>query len=86
MQGNKKLNEVRIHPTQKPVALYSWLLQNFAEENWKILDTHLGSGSLAIACHLLGFDLLGIEIEKHYYNSAMQRLINKQKSLSLFEL
>lgn len=63
MQGNKKLNEKRIHPTQKPVALYAWLLTNFAQEGWRILDTHLGSGSIAIACDNLGFPLLGIEID-----------------------
>lgn len=74
MQGNKKLNEVRIHPTQKPVALYAWLLTNYAKPGWKILDTHLGSGSIAIACHSLGFPLLGIELDKHYYDAASRRL------------
>ena len=74
MQGNKKLNETRIHPTQKPVALYSWLLSKFAESGWKILDTHLGSGSIAIACHNLGFSLYGIEKDPHYYSLAMERI------------
>lgn len=76
MQGNKRLNEKRIHPTQKPVALYMWLLSNFAKEGWKILDTHLGSGSIAIACESLSFSLHGIEIEEHYYNAAKERLRN----------
>ena len=56
-QGSKKLNEIRIHPTQKPVKLYEWILMNYAKEGDKILDTHLGSGSIAIACHNLKFDL-----------------------------
>lgn len=75
MQGNKKLNEVRIHPTQKPVALYSWILQTYAESGWRILDTHLGSGSSAIACDLLGFPLTGIEIEEVYFNAARNRIL-----------
>lgn len=74
MQGNKKLNEKRIHPTQKPVALYSWILQKYAKEGWKILDTHLGSGSIAIACKQLDFDLVGFEIEPVYYTGACSRL------------
>lgn len=84
MQGNKKLNEKRIHPTQKPVALYGWLLTKFAQEGWKILDTHLGSGSIAIACFELGYPLLGIELEKLYYDAAKSRLLNHQKQLRLF--
>lgn len=84
MQGNKKLNEKRIHPTQKPVALYGWLLNNYAKEGWKILDTHLGSGSHAIACYQLGFSLLGIELDKQYYDAARKRLIECQKQPMLF--
>lgn len=84
MQGNKKKNEHRIHPTQKPVALYSWILQTYAKEGWKILDTHLGSGSIAIACHDLGYELLGIEIEKQYYDGARKRILEHQKILTLF--
>lgn len=84
MQGNKKKNEVRIHPTQKPVALYAWLLQNYAKEGWKILDTHLGSGSIAIACHDLGHSLLGIEIDKQYYDRARKRILEHQRNLTLF--
>ncbi|MBD5414863.1 MAG: site-specific DNA-methyltransferase [Bacteroides sp.] len=84
MQGNKKLNEKRIHPTQKPVALYAWLLTKFAQEDWQILDTHLGSGSIAIACDCLGHSLLGIEIDEHYYNAARERIIEHQNQLRLF--
>ncbi|MDO5395810.1 MAG: site-specific DNA-methyltransferase [Bacteroidales bacterium] len=76
MQGNKRLNEKRIHPTQKPVALYRWLLTNYAKPGWKILDTHLGSGSSAIAARDLDFEFTGIEIDETYYNGAVERLEN----------
>lgn len=81
-QGKK--DDPRFHPTQKPVELYTWLLNNFAKEGDTILDTHLGSGSSAIACHLLGFKMLGIELDDFYYQKAKERLINKQKQLLLF--
>lgn len=84
MQGNKKKNEHRIHPTQKPVALYAWLLQTYAKEGWRILDTHLGSGSIAIACHELGYKLLGIEIDKQYYDGARQRILEHQMTPTRF--
>jgi site-specific DNA-methyltransferase (adenine-specific) len=64
----------KLHPTQKPVALYKWLLSNYAKEGDTILDTHLGSGSIAIACHDLGFDLTGYELDEDYFNSASERL------------
>jgi len=66
--------EKKIHPTQKPVALYKWLLENYAKEGDRILDTHLGSGSIALACHALGFGLVGCEIDKEYYDGARKRL------------
>ena len=67
-------DKIRIHPTQKPVKLYEWLLMNYAKEGDKILDTHLGSGSIAIACHNLGYDLTACELDKEYYEAAMKRL------------
>ncbi len=73
MQGNKKLNEKRIHPTQKPVALYAWLLNNYASPGFRILDTHLGSGSSMIAAWDLGFEFTGIEIDPVYYKAAVNR-------------
>ena len=83
-QDNMKNKEVRIHPTQKPVKLYEWLLMNYAKEGDKILDTHLGSGSIAIACHNLGYDLVGCELDKEYYNAACKRLKQHQAQLTIF--
>lgn len=74
----------RFHPTQKPVKLYSWILQNYAKEGDKILDTHLGSGSIAIACHDLKYDLTGCEIDKDYFSSMLERVKIHQSQLSLF--
>ena len=74
----------RIHPTQKPVKLYEWLLDNYAEEGQTILDTHLGSGSIALACHNRGFDLTAFEIDEEYYNNAVKRLKTHQQQLTMF--
>jgi len=76
--------ERRIHPCQKPVQLYKWLLQNYAKEGDKILDTHLGSGSIAIACWDLGYDLTGYEIDKEYYDNACLRLERHKAQGQLF--
>ena len=74
----------KIHPTQKPYQLYEWLLMNYAKEGDKILDTHLGSGSIAIACHNLKYDLTACELDKEYYDAAMLRLKQHQKQIRLF--
>lgn len=74
----------KIHPTQKPVKLYEWLLMNYAKEGDKILDTHLGSGSIALACHNLNFDLTACELDTEYYNAAMKRLKQHQQQLTMF--
>ena len=79
LQYDMKNKETRIHPTQKPVKLYEWLLMNYAKEGDKILDTHLGSGSIAIACHNLGYDLTACELDKEYFNAAIKR-INQHKA------
>jgi len=84
LQQNMKNKEIRIHPTQKPVKLYEWLLMNYAKEGDKILDTHLGSGSIAIACHNLGFDLTACELDKEYYDAAMKRLNDHKLQQKLF--
>ncbi len=85
LQGNMKEKEIRIHPTQKPVALYKWLLSKYAKQGDKILDTHLGSGSIAIACHDMGFELTACELDKDYYDSAIARIKRHTAQLSLFE-
>ena len=76
--------ESRIHPTQKPVKLYEWLLMNYAKDGYRILDTHLGSGSIAIACHNLGYDLTACELDKDYYNSAIKRIEQHKAQQRLF--
>ncbi len=87
--SSKKFNHSHIqndkqHPTQKPVALYKWLLDKYAQQGNKILDTHLGSGSIAIACHDYGFDLTACELDKEYFDKAMQRITNHTNQLNLF--
>lgn len=77
-------NGGRLHPTQKPVKLYEWLLMNYAKDGDKILDTHLGSGSIAIACHNLGFDLTACELDTDYYNAAMKRINEHKQQARLF--
>jgi len=77
-------NPNRIHPTEKPIKLYEWLLMNYAKEGDKILDTHLGSGSIALACHNLGYDLTACELDAEYYNAAMKRLKQHQQQLTMF--
>ena len=74
----------KIHPTQKPVDLYKWILSKYAESGAKILDTHLGSGSIAIACWDMGFDLTAYEIDKEYFDAACKRLENHKRQLTLW--
>ena len=78
IQHDMKNKEIRIHPTQKPVKLYEWLLMNYAKEGDKILDTHRGSASLDIACHNLGFDLVTCELDTDYFNDGNKRLKQHQ--------
>mgnify|MGYP003133239176 CR=1 FL=1 len=74
----------RTHPTQKPVKLYEWLLMNYAKEGDKILDTHLGSGSIALACHNLGYDLTACELDKDYYEAAIKRIEQHKQQIRMF--
>jgi site-specific DNA-methyltransferase (adenine-specific) len=79
-----KYREKKIHPTQKPVALYKWILDKYAKQGDKILDTHLGSGSIAIACHDYGFELTACELDAEYYDKAIERIKNHTAQQSLF--
>ena len=76
--------DVKIHPTQKPVKLYKWILENYAEQGSKILDTHLGSGSIAIACWDMGYDLTAYEVDKEYFDNACKRLETHKAQLTLW--
>lgn len=84
--ANAKDGLDRIHPTQKPIALYKWILKNYAKEGDKILDTHLGSGSSRIAAHQMGFDFYGCELDKEYFDASVKRfeIFKAQQSLFTF--
>jgi len=84
LQEDMKNKEIKIHPTQKPVKLYKWLLHNYSEKGQKIIDTHLGSGSIAVAAHYFGVDLVGIEIDQKYYNDSKLRIDELTKQETLF--
>ena len=84
VQGNKRLNEKRIHPTQKPVLIYKWLLNEYAKPGDSILDTHVGSGSLRIASYDLGFDFTGYELSPIHWMRQEKRFINHKAQLKLF--
>ena len=84
MQGDMKNKEVRIHPTQKPVKLYEWLLKNYAKPGDKIFDSHLGSGSSAIAAHYGGFEFVGCELDVDYYKAACERFKSETRQVSMF--
>jgi site-specific DNA-methyltransferase (adenine-specific) len=85
LQQDMKNKETRIHPTQKPRQLYNWLLDKYANDGDKILDTHLGSGSIALACHNRGFELTACELDKDYYNAAIKRIKNHTAQTSIFD-
>jgi site-specific DNA-methyltransferase (adenine-specific) len=82
--GRYNPEPLKIHPTQKPVALYKWLLKNYARPGDRIFDSHLGSGSIAIACHDMGYDLVGCELDKDYYTAACERLDKHREQIRMF--
>ena len=86
LQGDMKNREIRIHPNQKPVRLYEWLLREYANPGDLILDTHAGSASSLIACHNLGFDFLGFEIDKTYFERARQRLEDVRAQIRFMDI
>lgn len=75
----------RIHATQKPVALYEWILSRYAKKGDKILDTHVGSASSLIACHNLGFDYVGFELDEYYFKASTERLEDAKAQFSIFD-
>ena len=84
LQGDMKNKEFRIHPTQKPVKLYEWLFTNYAKKGQRILDTHLGSGSSAIAAHYFGCDFVGCELDAKYYELAKERFDRETAQVAMF--
>ena len=84
LQGDMKNKEIRIHPTQKPVWLYRWILENYAQPGQRILDTHLGSGSSAIAAHYFGVDFVGCEKESDYYADTCNRFDRDTAQIDIF--
>jgi len=80
----RKQDGGKIHPTQKPIALYKWLLKNYAKKGDKILDTHVGSASSLIACYQMNFDYIGFEIDKEYFEKAQKRMADEMAQISLF--
>jgi site-specific DNA-methyltransferase (adenine-specific) len=76
--------DAKIHPTQKPIALYGWILRNYAKPGQRILDTHLGSGSSAIAAHYFGCDFVGCEIDTDYFNAAKERFDRETRQVAMF--
>jgi site-specific DNA-methyltransferase (adenine-specific) len=85
MQGEQG-GEQKFHPTQKPIKLYKWLLENYAKPGQRILDTHLGSGSSAIAAHYFGVDFVGTELDKDYYDAAVKRFEQATAQTTLFDI
>jgi len=73
----------KIHPTQKPIQLYQWIFDRFTKQGWRILDTHLGSGSSAIAAHDCGLEFVGLELDGDYFQAAKERLETHQRQLTL---
>ena len=86
LQGNMKNRETRIHPTQKPVALYDWIFKNYAKPGFKILDTHLGSGSSRSAAYNAGLDFIGFEIDRDYFEAQEKRFAEATAQIDFFHL
>lgn len=85
MGGDTRKNVTKINPTQKPVPLYEWILRNYAKSGQKILDTHLGSGSSAIAAHYLDFDFVGCELDEAQFKATEERFNNETKQKAMFQ-
>lgn len=85
-KGIGNTNYISYHPTQKPIKLYEWILDRYANEGDKILDTHCGSGSIAIACHNRGFKLWACELDKEYYDASIKRFKEQTAQTTIFDL
>ena len=85
IQGDMKNKEYKIHPTQKPVALYEWIINKYAEPGDLILDTHVGSASSLVACHRTRHKYVGFEIDPTYYNLAKDRLDAETAQMTIFD-
>lgn len=85
LQGDMKHREKRIHPTQKPVAVYAWILENYASKGDLILDTHVGSASSLIACEKMGFEYIGCELDENYYKDSLERLNREKQQITIWE-
>ncbi len=86
LQENMRVKEQRIHPTQKPVALYEWILKNYAHEGDLILDTHVGSASSLVACERLGFNFIGCEMDEEYYRNSLERFRTDTAQMTLLNI
>ena len=86
IQGDMKNKERKIHPTQKPVALYKWILTNYAKQGDLILDTHVGSASSLIACEDMGFKYVGFELDEIYYKESKERLERHTAQITITDL
>ena len=84
--SDRKSEQGKIHPTQKPIALYEWLLKNYAKQGDKILDTHVGSASSLIACYNLGFDYMGFELDEDYFKAACKRIEARKNQMDIFHM
>lgn len=86
VMSDRKSEQGKIHPTQKPIALYEWLLKNYAKQGDKILDTHVGSASSLIACYNLGFDYMGFELDEDYFKAACKRIEARKNQMDIFHM
>ena len=85
LQGDMKNKEIRFHPTQKPVALYQWIISKFAEPGDKIIDTHAGSGSCLVAAYKTQHDFLGFELDEEYFTKADKRIRDEMAQITIFD-
>lgn len=86
LQGNMKEREARIHPTQKPVAIYDWIFENYTQRGQKLIDTHVGSGSSLISAHYHGLDYVGFELDSDYFRATEERIRRDTAQLTIYDV